>query len=153
MSAFDGFARHEARQIQFYYRTLALFAADLHAAAGLLRETVYLGEPQACALADLLGGEEGIKARSITSLLIPTPVSVTEIMTYCPGGQLLALRRGFVVKGDVRRFYRNLAAVRHRVASVDREVQNRALELIVVGGNPPQAFRLEQSRFLYCRLP
>ena len=49
-------------------------------------------------------------------------------------------RIGFV-EISVRRFDRELAAIRHRIAGIDRDIQDRALELLCVGTGLPQTTR------------
>jgi hypothetical protein len=59
---------------------------------------------------------------------MPEPVSDTEISTYWPAGNQ-----------HVRRLDRELAAFRHGVARVDREVEDGGLDLVGIGFGLPQA--------------
>ena len=132
----------QARQVDLHRRALAGLAVDLHVAAGLLDEAVDLREAEAGALADILGGEERLEgAGRIIARLMPTPVSVIDTTHILPGRDL-GLRSGIgLVEIGIGGLDRELAAVRHRVAGVDREVQDRALELVGIGEAAPQAAR------------
>ena len=82
--------------------------------------------------------KNGSNALAITSGVMPVPVSVTQMQIYWPGRDLALLRRIGVVEVRVAGFDRKLAALRHRVARVDREVQDRAFELVRVAQRGPE---------------
>ena len=96
----------------------------------LLREAVDLAETQARALADVLGREERFEGpRQRSPRPCHVPLSEIATSTYGPGE-----RSGRSVISSASRcalqvFTVERAAARHRVARVDREVQDRALEL------------------------
>jgi len=90
-------------------------AVDFHMPAGLLHEAVdRLIRPIAVPWSCLLGGEEGSKARSMVSLPMPPPVSLTEICTYWP------------------QFDRELAALWRRVGRIDRKIKDRRFKPVLV---------------------
>ena len=62
-------------------RPLAFAAVDPHRPAGLQGDAVDLGEAEAGALADRLGGEERLGGARATSAGMPTPVSATVMQT------------------------------------------------------------------------
>ena len=70
---------------------------------------------------------------------MPAPVSVIAISTILPGLDFRVLPAiGFVEIG-VGGFDRQLAAFRHGVAGVDRNVEDRVLELLRIGVDGPQS--------------
>ena len=69
---------------------------------------------------------------------MPVPVSVTQSETYWPGGRSRSLRRA-LVEPPVRRLDGQPPAVRHGVAGVDAQVQERVLELVRVDQRTPTA--------------
>ena len=70
---------------------------------------------------------------------MPMPTSVTAIITYCPGVSPIFARGVAVVEIDVGGLDRELAAVRHGVARVDRQVEHGAFELVRIDMGEPQA--------------
>ena len=75
---------------------------------------------------------------AITASAMPMPVSVTASKTYWPAANA-AMGGGIaIVEMGVLRLDRQLSAIRHRVARIDREIQDHVLELIGVGVDPPQ---------------
>ena len=72
----------QPRQVDLDRRAVADLAVDLHVAAGLLDEAVDLREPEAGAVADVLGGEERLERLRSDLRPMPVPVSVTASMTY-----------------------------------------------------------------------
>ena len=72
---------------------------------------------------------------------MPMPVSETAIMTYWPGLHVDVLARHSPRREGVAGLDGQLAAVRHGVARVDGEVEQRVLELRRVGLDRPQARR------------
>ena len=70
---------------------------------------------------------------------MPVPVSVTQMQTYCPGLTSRCGRDVGVVELRVAGLDGELAAVRHGVAGVDREVEQRVLKLVGVAQRRPQA--------------
>ena len=68
-------------------------------------------------------------------------MSVTAIITYWPGGDLGVTRRVGVVELGVAGLDGELAVAVHRVARIDREVQQRVLDLDRVDEGVPQAAR------------
>ena len=82
--------------------------------------------------------KNGSKARAITSGVMPVPVSVTQSETYWPGGRSRS-RRGAVVEPFVGGLDGQPAAVRHGVARVDAQVEQRVFELVGIDQRRPQA--------------
>ena len=71
-----------ARQVDLDGRAVAFLAVDLDVAAGLLDEAVHHAEAEAGALADLLGGEEGLEHPfEQLPAACRVPVSLTAIIT------------------------------------------------------------------------
>ena len=60
---------------------------------------------------------------------MPQPVSVTAIITYWPGVDLGVARRIVVVEKGIAGLDRELAVPFHRVARVDRQIEQRVLDL------------------------
>ena len=72
--------------------------------------------------------KNGSKARAITSGVMPVPVSVTQSDRYCPAaGRAPCAAR--VVEPFVRGLDRDAAAIRHRVARVDAQIEQCVFEL------------------------
>ena len=92
----------------------------------------------------VLGGEERLEHRSRCSGAMPWPVSLTTSRTYWPGasvaGRSLAAARRCVVS------MQQPAALRHRVARVDDQIQQHALELVAVGERRPQSLAPARCR-------
>ena len=70
---------------------------------------------------------------------MPTPVSATAIITYWPGstGSGSGVDIG-LVEVAVGGLDRDLAAVRHGVAGIEREIEQRVFELVGIGEGAPQ---------------
>ena len=62
-----------------------------------------------------------------------------QISTYWPGRELGIDAAVALVRKDVRRFDRDLAAARHRVARIDGDIDQRGFEMVGVGLDLPQA--------------
>ena len=66
------------------------------------------------------------------------PLSVTASMTYWPGTHFGLAGGVPLVEMDVRRLDGQLAAVRHGVARIDGEIQDRDFELVGIGMRAPE---------------
>ena len=94
--------------------------------------------------------KKGSNARMRVASSMPTPVSATAIMTYSPG----SIRSGSEatcgrVEERVRGFNGELAAARHCVPGVERQIDQRIFELIGVDEGVPKPVakdRLERDR-------
>ena len=127
-----------ARQIDPEHRARADLAFSKDVAAGLLDDAVHRGQAKPCPLADLLGGEERIE-NLVDDLRRDARAGVGDFDQHVVGGRhaLVAIRRAFL-RGDVGGAHRELAAIRHGVARVDREIDDHLLELGDVGLHRPQ---------------
>ena len=85
--------------------------------------------------------KNGSKARVATSGGIPVPVSVTDSSTYCPGGTSLVPRTR-LIQPPVRRLDPQNTPIRHRVARIDAEVQQRIFKLAGVHQRGPEIIAL-----------
>jgi hypothetical protein len=85
---------------------------------------------------------------------MPVPVSVIATSTNWPGDFRILPAIGFV-QIRIGGFDRQFAAARHGVARIDRDVEDRALELLRVRVHSPQTGRphgLDLGVFSQCRL-
>ena len=118
---------------------MAGLAVDAHVARGLAHEAIDLAQAQAGAAARHLGGEEGLEGA-----LQRTPVHAAAGIGdgdqhVLPGLERLGHRLGIgLVEIGVGGLDGHLAAFGHGVARVDGEVQDRRLELVLVGEGEPQ---------------
>ena len=122
----------ECRQQQRHLRAGAGAAVQQHAAAALVHEAVDHRQPQAAALAEALGGEEGLEDPRLRGL-VHADAGVGDADAHMAAGQHLGLGRLGRVEQALVGLDAQLAALGHRVAGVDRQVQDRALELVRVG--------------------
>ena len=83
--------------------------------------------------------KKGSKIRDCVSPSIPTPVSLIDSMTYSPANSGLMDARKVFVQRDVGGFDGELAALRHGVASVDRQVHDDLVDLARIGADAPTA--------------
>ena len=97
-----------------------------------------LAEAEASALADRLGSEERLEdARSSTSGAMPQPVSATLILTYSPAR---TSPTSLAAQGHIRGARCASGPRRgHRVAGIDREVDDGVLKLVRVDVSRPGA--------------
>ena len=82
--------------------------------------------------------KNGSKILSRTSAGMPWPVSSTSISTYSAGDERLFLEVGAFGGGKVARAQQDVAAVAHRVARVDDQIDDHLLELVEVGLDQPE---------------
>ena len=124
------------RQIELDRGAVADLAVDPDMPARLLDEAVDHAQPEARALADFLGGEERLE-HLVLHLLGHAGAGVADGKHHIGAGPHvgIGLRVGFV-EHDVARLQQQLAAVRHRVAGVDRHVEHgvRKLRGVDMGG-------------------
>ena len=107
-------------------------------AAGLLDEAVDLRQAEAGAFADPLGGEERLEGLADDLRRHPRAAIADEDADILPGRDLCFAGVG-LVEEDIRRLDRELATIGHRVARVDGEVEQRALELGRVDEGRPKS--------------
>ena len=117
--------------------------------ARLLDEAINLRQAQSGTLADLLSREKGIKGLS-QNLLGHSGAVVGDREEYILAGNdfLMIARIGIIEKG-VGRLDRQPAAIRHGVARVEREVDDRIFELAAVRRDHPETageHRLDRNR-------
>ncbi|GJD67564.1 hypothetical protein MMMDOFMJ_0480 [Methylobacterium gnaphalii] len=134
----------EPRQVDLHGRPDTGLGIDLDVPVGLPDEPENLAESEPGALADLLGGEERLEGLGGHLRRHAGP-------GVCDGDHhVLALRDAEIVGGvalvDMRigGLDGQPAAGGHRVARVDGEVQERALELVRIGPGAPEAARLHR---------
>ena len=107
-------------------------------AAGLLDDAIDGGKPEARALADFLGGEERLE-NPVDDAGRDALAIVAHLDQHVLGGcqQLLAEGRALLAR-DVARADDELSALRHRIAGVDRQIDDRLFELVEVGLHRPE---------------
>ena len=129
----------QARQVDLHGRALAGLAVDLHVPARLLDEAVDLREAEARAVAHILGREEGLE-RLGQHLAAHPGAGVADAQHDILARRDFGLpgRVAFVEEG-IGRLDGQPAAAGHGVASIDREVEDGAFQLVRVGVRPPQA--------------
>ncbi|KAF1853937.1 hypothetical protein Lal_00005148 [Lupinus albus] len=126
-----------AGQIQAHHGALANLRINLHMAAGLLGEAVDHRQPQSGALADGLGGEEGIEGL-FDHVRRHAGAVVRHAERHILAGMHVLLPRPFMVDPAVAGLDGDPAAARHGVAGVDAEVQQRVFQLRWVDHRRPQ---------------
>ena len=113
-------------------------------AAGLTAKAIDLAQAEAGALADFLGGEERIEgARAASQRSMPTPVSITAIITYSPGSTRSGERGDVVRHRDCGSRSRSISLPpsRHGVAGVERQIDEGVLELVRIDEGAPESVR------------
>jgi len=126
-----------ARQIELHRRALARLAVDRAVPSGLFDETVDLRQAEAGALPGFLGREEGLE-RPFPHLPGHAAAGIGNGDQDVLPGRDLVMRLGIgLVEERVRGLDRQLAVSRHRVARVDRQIEQRMLELVGVDQDGP----------------
>ena len=82
--------------------------------------------------------KNGSKILSMISGGMPVPVSSTSTSTYSPIGMPLYWNFALCVGADIGGAQRELAAVGHRVARIDHEIDDHLLELREIGLHRPE---------------
>jgi hypothetical protein len=127
----------EARQTHFDRAALTGLAVDLDVAAGLLDEAVDLAEPKPGALPGLFGGEERLEG-ALADRLGHSRAGVGDgdlhVLPRTHVGILAAIG---VVEIGVAGFDGQFAAVRHRIAGIDGEIEDCGFELRRIGFDRP----------------
>src|SRR5207302_9376355 len=119
-------------------RAFARLAVDLYVTAGLLDETVYLAEPETRAGIDRFCREERLEG-AVHDLLGHAGAVIGHRDHDVLARQDLRIGPAItLVEKGVAGFECQLAAVAHRVARIDREVQQRAFEFIGIDLDAPQ---------------
>ena len=127
-----------ARQAEMHRRAPADRAVDADEAVGLAGEAVELAQPQAGALADRLGGEEGFEDAGQHVRRHAAPAVAHGHRHVIAGrhpGIVDEVGRG---EAGVGGLHRHGAAAGHGVAGVDDQVQQGAFDLVHVGTDRPQ---------------
>ncbi len=135
-----------ARQINLDRRADADLGIDFHVTAGLTDEAIDLAETKAGSLADFLGRVERVEC--------PHQNIGRHSRSRIGDGEKHVLpRRDRIFLGEsivhigIRCLDRQLAAVRHRVARIDRKVDDSIFKLNAVGQDLPKASR-EHSLYI-----
>ena len=132
-------ATDEARQIDLHRAAFARLAVDRHVAARLLDETVHHGKPETGPSTERLRGEERFECLA-DHVGRHADAGIADGEQHVLPGSDLGVRGGIaIVEISIRRLDRQPAAVRHRVARVDREVEQHVLELVGIDARLPQA--------------
>ena len=123
-------------QVDLERGAVAELAVHPDRAAALRDDAVHGGQPQAGAAAGLLRGEERLEEALLRGgVHAGTGIGDRHHDVRSRGGAGV-LGHVVVVEHGVRGLDRQLAAVRHRVAGVHREVENHLLDLAWVGADP-----------------
>ena len=129
---------HLSREVQLHRRSGAYLAVDFDVSAGLLKEAVNHGEAQARALVLRLGREEWL-IDPFQDVWRNAGARIGHRDHHIlPRRQIVMLADILVVEEGIAGFDRQPAFAVHRVAGVDRKVQNRILQLIRVDEAIPQ---------------
>ena len=116
------------RQHHAHRRTLADPAADDDAAARLAREAERHREAEAAAEAEAFGREEGFEDPR-QRFLVHAAAVVDDFDQHVVARRHLEGRRLVALQADGAGHDAQAAAFRHRVAGVQREIEQRAFEL------------------------
>ena len=126
------FVRH-ARQVHLERRAVTALAVHPNRSAALLDDAVHGRETKTRAFAALLGREERLENPRLRRL-VHSGAGIGDGQHHVRAGDGAAMgRRVRGVELDVRRLDRQLPARQHRVASVDREVDDDLLDLPRIG--------------------
>ncbi len=114
------------------------FGIHVDEAAGLLDDAVDGREAEPGSLADFLGREERLEDL-VDDLGRYAGAGIGDIDAHVVGGRhaVVGQSRGFI-RRDVGRLHGQLAAIRHRVAGVDREIDDHLFELRDVDLDRPE---------------
>jgi hypothetical protein len=136
-----------AREVQLHRRSVSNLAIDFHVSAGLLHEPIHLTQPQTRTLADLLGGEERLKSAG-------KPIRGHAMASVADTNEGILARRNFGIRAvivPIERligcFHRQLAANRHRVSGVDRDIDEARFQLWNVDLDGPKPRRADDFDF------
>ena len=134
--------RNVARNENAEGRALAELRIHVDETAGLLDDAVDGREPEPGALADILGGVEGVE-NLVDDLRRDAGAGVLDLDQHIFAERHpLVLERRALLGADIRRAQRELAAVRHGIARIDREIDDHLLELADVGLDRPEVAHL-----------
>src|SRR5215467_2836274 len=135
-------------------RRAAWLRVRVNKSASLLDDAVDGGKPEACSLADLFGGEKRLE-NLLDDLRRNARPAVAHLDQHIVG-----LRHAFVGKllaflgGNIVRAQRKLAAVRHGIAGIDRQIHDHLLELRNVDPYRPQVAAMDDlQRYLFADEP
>jgi hypothetical protein len=127
-----------AGQIDPDRRAVSGLGVDLHVAAGLSDEAMHLAEAKTRALANSFGGEEGVEHPLDDVRWHPGPGVGDRNQDVLAGLDLVVGSGIGVVEMGVRGLHRQPAALRHGVARVDHQVEDRVLELALIDEGAPE---------------
>src|SRR6266536_3843750 len=129
----------QARQIDFDDRAFAGFAVDLDVAVRLLDEAIDLAQAEASSLTVHLGREERFK-HTFQNILRHSRAGVAHRNPHVLSGDKFVMMTAVVlVEEGVAGRNRQLAAFRHGISSVYREIEDSGLQLDWIGFHLPQA--------------
>ena len=125
-------------------RPLAGLGIDVDEAAGLLDDAIDRRQPKPGALADLLGREERLEDL-VDDLAWNAGAGVGDVDPDIFGRRhaLVGEPRGFFAR-DICCSYGELAAIGHRVARIDGEVDDHLLELRDVDFHRPEVAAMDE---------
>ena len=131
----------EARKVKLDRRTAADLRINFHVAEGLLDEPMHLTEPQASATARRLRGEERIEC-PFDRLGRHAGAGIRHGNQYVLAGRHSDVLRGVgIVEVGIRGLDRQAASLAHRIARIDREIEDGRLELRGIGVDTPEPAR------------
>ena len=140
-----GLRAGQARQVDLGGGALAGLRIHLHVAARLAHEAIDLAQAQAGAAAHVLGGEEGVEGLG-QHLGRHAAAGVADGHHHVLAGrQAGVLGHVALVQPGVGSFDGQAAAVGHRVAAIDRQVEDGVFQLVGVDMGAPQP--TSQHRF------
>ena len=136
-----------ARQVHLDRGAVAFLAVDLDVPARLLDEAEHHAQTKAGALADLLGGEEGIEHLFQVCGRDPGAGVAHGNHDIVADRDLAVHARVAFVEIDVVGLERELAAIRHGVARVQGKVEDRGGELVRIDQRRPGVLGEQRGDF------
>src|SRR5271166_1096988 len=127
------------RQVDLHGRPLADAAVDTDRSAGLTHDAEHHGPAQPRSSADLLGRKKGLERVLDDLRAHPGPGVAQRNKDAVTTGYVV--RQLSIAGADIRCFDQEGAALRHRVARVDGDIQKRGLDLIDIDHDRPEFAR------------
>ena len=139
----------DPRQVDLENRAAVRLAVDRDVAVGLLDGAVDGGKAEAAALARRLGGEERLEEPR-ARLVVHADAGVADRQHHVGPGLHAHVLAGRLVQIDIGGLDHQLAAARHGVARIGRQVDDHLLHLRRVGFDAPDAGQSSAGSARYC---
>jgi hypothetical protein len=132
---------------RLHCRSVPGFAIDFHVSAGLLDEPIDLAQPQTRPVTDLLGGEKRLECAG-KNIRRHAVASVADTDERILAGRDFGIRAAIIpIERLIGGFHCQLAAIRHGVSGVDRDVDEACFELGNVDLDGPEPRRADDLEF------